>query len=86
MVINCLIGGVMKPVSNSDYYRAVVLGVVIGMSFLTLFYMVNTALDTREQPKPQTNFTVVDHYKGCDLLQWSSSQLAEYKYVLHCPK
>ncbi len=72
--------------TNLDYYRALVLGAVCGMSFLTLFYMVNVALDTKPQPQPQTNFQVVDHYKGCDLLQWSSSQLAEYKYVLYCPK
>mgnify|MGYP003328280538 CR=1 FL=1 len=73
--------------SNSDYYRAVLFGAVLGMSFLTLFYMVNTALDTRTQPeKPKSNFEVVDHYKGCDLLKWDNSQLAEYKYVLYCPK
>ncbi len=72
--------------TNLDYYRALVLGAVCGMSFLTLFYMINVALDTKEPLKPQSNFTVVDHYKGCDLLQWSSSQLAEYKYILYCPK
>jgi hypothetical protein len=72
--------------TNTDYYRALVLGAVCGMSFLTLFYMINVALDTKEPLKPQTNFQVVDHYKGCDLLQWSSSQLAEYKYILYCPK
>lgn len=72
--------------TNTDYYRAVVFGAVIGMSFLTLFYMINTAVDNKPQPQAQTNFQVIDHYKGCDLLQWSSSQLAEYKYVLYCPK
>ena len=71
---------------NSDYYRALVLGAVCGMAFLSLFYMVNVALDTKPQPeKPQSNFEVVDKYKGCDLLRWTSSQLAEYKYVLYCP-
>ena len=72
--------------TNTDYYRAVTFGAVIGMAFLALFYMLDTALHTKEPPKPQTNFQVVDHYKGCDLLQWSSSQLAEYKYILYCPK
>ncbi len=74
--------------SNADYYRAVVLGAVIGMSFLTLFYMVNVALDTKDQapPKPESNFEVVDKYKDCDLVRWSDHQLAEYKYVLYCPK
>ena len=73
--------------SNSDYYRAVLFGAVLGMSFLTLFYMVNTALDTRPQPeKPKSNFEVIDKYKGCDLVRWSDQGLAEYKYFLHCPK
>jgi len=74
--------------TNSDYYRALVLGAVMGMSFLTLFYMVNVALDTKdlESSKPKSNFEVVDHYKGCDLLRWTDSQLANYQFVLHCPK
>ena len=72
--------------SNSDYYRAVVLGAVCGMTFLSLFYVVNNEIDTKKKPlSPETNFEVVDHYKGCDLLRWSSNQLAEYKYVLYCP-
>jgi hypothetical protein len=58
------------------------------MSFLTLFYMVNVALDTKEsQPEtPKTKFEIVDKYKNCDLLRWTDHQLAEYKYVLYCPK
>jgi hypothetical protein len=74
--------------SNADYYRAVTFGAVIGMAFLSLFYMVNVALDTKDQapPKPESNFEVVDKYKGCDLVRWSDRQLSEYKYVLYCPK
>lgn len=70
-----------------DYYRAVLLGVVLGMSSLTLFYMVNIALDTKEHPiTPKSNFEVVDQYKGCDFVRWSDRGLSEYKYVLYCPK
>lgn len=70
-----------------DYARAVVLGAVLGMSSLSLVYMIGVALDTQpQQPqKPQSNFEVVDHYKDCDLLRWSDRQLSEYKYVLYCP-
>jgi len=70
-----------------EYTRAVILGAVLGMSSLSLVYMINVALDTqpKEPPKPQSNFEVVDHYKDCDLLRWSYRQLSEYKYVLHCP-
>ena len=71
---------------STDYYRAVLLGVVLGMSFITLFYMVNVALDTKEPEQPKSKFEVVDKYKDCDLLRWTDNQLAEYKYLLHCPK
>ena len=73
---------------NTDYYRAVLLGVVLGMSSLTLFYMVSVALDVKEtQPEtPKSKFEVVDKYKNCDLLRWTDHQLADYKYILYCPK
>jgi len=73
---------------NIDYYRAVLLGAVMGMSFLTLFYMVNVALDTKdpEPEKPRSNFEVIDNYKGCDFVRWSDRGLSEYKYFLHCSK
>ena len=73
-----------------DYYRAVLLGVVLGMSSLTLVYMISVAMDVKEpqtQTKtPKSNFTVVDKYKDCDVLQWSYGGFAEYKYFLHCSK
>ena len=78
-----------RTMRNTDYYRATLLGVVIGMSFFTLCYMVfGVALDVKEtQPeKPKSNFEVVDKYKNCDLLRWTDHQLADYKYVLYCPK
>lgn len=78
---------------NFDYYRAVLLGVVLGMSSLTLFYMVGVALDVKEpqtqveQPEPNHGtFTVVSKYKGCDVVQWQYGMLAEYKYFMHCSK
>ena len=73
--------------TKNYYYRAVLLGVVLGMSSLTLFYMVNVALDGKDQPtQPKTKFEVVDKYKNCDLLRWTDNQLADYKYVLYCPQ
>ena len=72
---------------NIDYYRPVLLGVVLGMSSLTLIYMVGVALDTKPQPEtPKSNFTVVDKYENCDVVRWTNNQLAEYKYSLMCSK
>ena len=71
-----------------DYYRAVLLGAVMGISFLTLFHMVFISVDVKE-PEPETpksNFTVIDKYKGCNVVQWHYGMLADYKYFLHCDK
>lgn len=70
-----------------DYYRAVLLGGVLAAFFLSMFYVFIQDDDPKTQPfTPKSNFEVVDTYKGCDLVRWTSSQLAEYKYFLHCPK
>ena len=59
---------------NFDYYRAVLLGVVLGMASGSLFYMVSVALDIKKQPEtPKSNFNVVDKYENCDVVQWSYS-------------
>jgi hypothetical protein len=73
--------------SRIDYYRAVLLGAVIGISFVSLFYMVNVAIDVKEPPQKEVkppNFEVVDEYKGCDVVRYNNHQFAEYKYFLHC--
>jgi hypothetical protein len=71
--------------TKNDYARAVLLGIVIGMAFLSFFY-VFTQKDTPETQSntPTSNFTVVETYKGCDVVQWHYSMFAEYKYFLHC--
>jgi len=58
----------------------------VGLSVLTL--VLNAAANWVESKpsKPQSNFEVVDKYKNCDLVRWSDSGLAEYKYFLYCPK
>jgi hypothetical protein len=68
-----------------DLDRAMLLGVVLGMIFLSLFYIMKP--DTKNQPEtPKSNFTVVDKYENCDVVQWSYGGLADYKYFLYCPK
>ncbi len=73
---------------NSDYYRDILLGLVIGASFIALFYMVFGVLfDTKTQSiTPKTNAEVVDTYRGCDIIRWTDHQLAEYKYFMDCSK
>jgi hypothetical protein len=74
--------------NTNDYYRAVLLGVVVGMAFLSLFMVINPGENVKpaEALDSKSNFEVVDNYKGCDVVQWHYSMLAEYKYFLDCNK
>jgi len=76
---------------NFDYNRAILLGVVLGMSFLSLFYIMFAPYSSEEVKEPQSitsdhkgTYTVIDTYKGCDVVQWQYGMLAEYQYFLHC--
>jgi len=69
--------------NNLDYYRAVLFGAVVAAFFLSMFYVF-----TREDKpqKPQSNFEVVDSYKGCDVVRYTNPNLANYQYFLDCRK
>jgi len=67
-----------------DYYRAVLLGVIVGMGFLSLFMVINPGEDVKPSP-PDQKFEVVDTYKGrCDVVRYTDSSMATYKYFLDC--
>jgi len=73
--------------NTNDYYRAVLLGVVIGMGFLSLFYVFLSPVENvkpAEALETKGSFTIVDTYKGCDVVQWHYGMLADYKYFLDC--
>lgn len=72
--------------NRQDYYRAVLLGVIVGMASLSLLMVINPGEDVKpvEALDTKGSFTVVDNYKGCDVVQWHYSMLAEYKYFLDC--
>jgi hypothetical protein len=69
--------------NNLDYYRAVLFGAVVAAFFLSMFYVF-----TREDKpqKPQSNFEVVDTYKGCEIVRYTNPNLANYQYFLDCRK
>lgn len=74
---------------KSDYYRAVVLGFVLGMASLSLIVLISTGEDVKpaEALDAKGSFSVVDRYQDrCDVVQWHYSMLAEYKYFLDCGK
>ncbi len=65
-----------------DYYRAVLLGAVIGVVFISGFYVFTTE-DEPPSP-PDQKFAVVDTYKGCDVVQYTPTNAARYHYFLDC--
>ena len=70
---------------SADYYRAVLLGVVVGMVFLTGIYVFISPVENAEALDTKGTFTVVDRYQDrCDVVQWHYSMLADYKYFLDC--
>jgi hypothetical protein len=72
--------------TSNDNFRAMLLGVIVGMAFLSLFMVINPGEDVKEPVEPKNNFGVVDTYKGCDVVRYSASSMATYKYFLHCNK
>jgi hypothetical protein len=48
--------------------------------FFILFIFLTTGEETLKPTKP----VVVDTYENCDIIRWSTSQMAEYKYFLKC--
>jgi hypothetical protein len=72
--------------TNTEYYKTLVVGAIIGASITILaFYMLKPG-PQNHTVTPKTNFAVVDTYKGCDIVQWSDHQMATYKYFLDCSK
>jgi hypothetical protein len=70
--------------NSNDNFRAVLLGVIVGMAFLSLFMVINPGEDVKPV-EPDQKFEVVDRYQDrCDVVRWTNNQLAEYKYFLVC--
>jgi hypothetical protein len=72
---------------TDNYIRTTMFGAVIGASFLAITYFTFEVIlkpATPEVPAPNSNFEVVDTYKGCDVVRWSENSIAEYKYFLNC--
>ena len=69
--------------TNFEYYKTLTIGVIIGASTVILaFYMLKP--EPQQPVVPKSNFEVVDHYKNCDVVRWTQSNFAEYKWFLDC--
>lgn len=68
------------------YYRTLLLGAVIGIVFVSFFYVFTHDEPNKQPITPKSNFEVVDHYKGCEVVRWDNDMMSTYKYFLYCPK
>ncbi len=72
--------------TNTEYYKTLVVGAIIGASITILaFYMLKSEPQNHTFT-PKTNFAVVDTYKDCKVIQWTDGMQAEFKYFLDCSK
>jgi len=72
--------------TNTEYYRTLVIGGIIGASITILaFYMLKPSPQNHTDT-PKSNFAVVDTYKDCKVIQWTDGMQAEFKYFLDCSK
>ena len=70
--------------NTTDYYRAVLLGVVVGMASLSLMVLIHPGENVKEPVEPKGSFAIVDNYKGCDVVRYTVPIEAKYHYFLDC--
>ena len=71
------------PKSFFDFAFPGILSAVMGIPFIIVIVMLSGGKDETLM-KPHAE--VVDTYKGCDVVRWSTNKMDEYKYFLHCEK
>ena len=70
-----------------EYQRTLIIGVIIGASICILGFSMMRPTQPVEALKPKGNFEVVDTYKDrCDVVRYTDSSMATYKYFLDCNK
>jgi hypothetical protein len=71
---------------KENYYSAALLGVVLGISLFSFFYIVRTSMNVKpvEAIPPKPIVEVVGTYKDCEIIQYTNENLARYSYMLYC--
>jgi hypothetical protein len=73
--------------TDFEYQRTLVIGVIIGASVCILGFSMMRPTQPVEALEPKGNFEVVDTYKDrCDVVRYTDSSMATYKYFLDCNK
>ena len=73
--------------TDFEYQRTLIIGVIIGASVCILGFSMMRPTQPVEALEPKGNFEVVDTYKDrCDVVKYTDSSMATYKYFLDCNK
>jgi len=59
--------------------RSGIIGVIVGLFILFIAFTIK-----HNPPELKPSAEVVDTYENCDIIRWSTNQMAEYKYFLKC--
>ena len=71
--------------SDFEYQRTLIIGAIIGASVCILGFSMMRPTQPVEALEPKGNFEVVDTYKDrCDVVRYTDSSMATYKYFLDC--
>lgn len=70
--------------TDFEYQRTLIIGVIIGASVCILGF---SMMRTTQPVESKGNFEVVDRYQDrCDVVRYTDSSMATYKYFLDCNK
>jgi hypothetical protein len=70
--------------TDKEAFNEFAKGVAFTIGVAAVAVLLFAAIQPPEET-PKENFTVVDTYKGCDVVRWGNG-FADYKYFLHCEK
>ena len=71
--------------TDFEYQRTLLIGAIIGASICILGFFMMRPTQPVEALEPKGNFEVVDTYKDrCDVVRYTDSSMATYKYFLDC--
>jgi hypothetical protein len=74
-------------IEDKEALKEFIFGVAFVIGVVGIFLVLILFLGRQNnQSTTQQGIKVVGEYKGCDIVQWNYTPLAEYKYFLYCEK
>ena len=71
--------------TDKEAFNEFAKGVTLTIGVVSVMVLIFAILLPSEET-PKESFSVVDTYRGCEVVRWALPSHAEYKYFLHCAK